>query len=95
MSVAGVRGGVSAVWVEEGGVVVAGRRRARRVRRGSASSAGVSRIPGVEATIAGRWRMWGQSGVVKGGVWASSERVGWAGPESCSWWWIRVADSSW
>ena len=83
------------MWEEERGVIGAGRSKARRGRRGSASSAGGSRIPGVEAIIAGRWRVWGQSGVVKGGVWASSERVGWDGPESWSWWWMRVADSSW
>ena len=95
MSVAGVQGEDAVVWVEGSGVMVAGVSMEMRVKRGSASSAGVSSSPGVESTIAGRCCVCGQSMVVKSGVWASSERVGLAGRESWSWWWMRVADSSW
>ena len=86
--------GRSGVCVGGGGMTV-GVNMEISVERGMEYSAGVSCKPGVDSMSVGRCWVCGQSGVVNRGDWASSERVGLAGRESWSWWWMRVADSSW
>ena len=95
MSLAGVLGGAAEVCVGGGGGVAVGVSMAMSVERGRECSAGLSCRPGVDSMSVGRCWVYGQSGVVNRGDWASSERVGLAGRESWSWWWMRVADSSW
>ena len=95
MSLAGVLGGVAVVCVGGDGGMAVGVSMEMSVERGMECSAGVSCNPGVDSMSVGRCWVCGQSGVVNRGDWASSERVGLAGRESWSWWWMRVADSSW
>ena len=95
MSLAVVQGEVTVVCVWGGGGMVVGTSMEMSVERGRECSAGVSSSPGVELTSVGRCCVCGQLVVVNSGDWASSERVGFAGRESWSWWWRRVADSSW